>query len=114
LLFELRNLEILESLLHHAGRLEQALGLEGLLGSQPGSGGPNEALDLRSGRRAAFLGAVAGGHRRALGFVYGAALAGWSYLVAWGACEGLRVNGAQQAGASVGALVGLAVIWNLG
>jgi hypothetical protein len=43
------------------------------------------------------------------GPVYGAALAGWSYLVAWGVLRALDVGGARKAGAAIGAAAGILI-----
>jgi hypothetical protein len=53
------------------------------------------------------------GHERALGLVYGAALGGWSYLVAWGILLEFHVSNAQETGAVIGAVAGLAVMWDV-
>jgi hypothetical protein len=48
-------------------------------------------------------------HARGLGFVYGAALAGWTYLVVWGALRALDVAAARKIGGLAGIAVGLVV-----
>ena len=53
------------------------------------------------------------GHQRALGLVYGAALGGWSYLVAWGILLACGLSNAQDAGAVIGAVAGLVVMWEV-
>ncbi len=72
-------------------------------------GRPYEVLGVRSAGPGRFLGVVAASHRRALGLVYGAALGGWS----WGALAAFGVDGAQEGGAAIGAVAGLAVIWDV-
>jgi hypothetical protein len=52
-------------------------------------------------------------HERALGLVYGAALGGWSYLVAWGILLEFGLSNAQETGAVIGAVAGLAVMWDV-
>jgi hypothetical protein len=47
---------------------------------------------------------------RGLGFVYGAAFAGWTYLVVWGALRALDAPGARKIGALLGAAAAAAVI----
>ena len=109
LLYELHNSEILEAMLHHARALERVLGLEA--GSRVR--GPDGLLSLRPGTHGRFLGVVTAAHERALGLVYGAALGGWSYLVGWGALAAFGVDGAQEGGAAIGAVGGLAVLWDV-
>jgi hypothetical protein len=109
LLYELRNSEIMDAMLQHAQVLERVLGLE----AGPRVHGPEGLLSLRAGSRGRFLGAVTATHDRALGLVYGAALGGWSYLVAWGTLAAFGVNGAQEGGAAIGAVGGLAVLWEV-
>ena len=47
-----------------------------------------------------------------LALVYGAALAGWSYLVSWGILHGLDLGNAREISLAIGAAVGLlVVIW---
>jgi hypothetical protein len=109
LLYELRNSEILEALLRHAQVLERVLGLQ----SGPNVHGPEGLLTLRSGTRGRFLGVLTAGHDRGLALVYGAALGGWSYLVAWGALLSFGLSNAQDAGAVIGAVAGLVVMWEV-
>ncbi|HEX3976629.1 MAG TPA: hypothetical protein VHW96_10215 [Solirubrobacteraceae bacterium] len=109
LLYELRNSEILEAMLRHAKVLERVLGLE----VGPRVRGPEGLLTLSTGTHGRFLGVLTVAHERALGLVYGAALGGWSYLVAWGTLAAFGVDGAQEGGAAIGAVGGLAVLWDI-
>jgi hypothetical protein len=95
LLYELRNSQILDAVVERASALERELGL-GLFGDRPR-------------RMPTLFGLVAARPDRGLGLVYGAALAGWTYLVVWGALRALDVAGARKIGAVVGAAVGVAV-----
>jgi hypothetical protein len=52
------------------------------------------------------LGRLALAHSLALGLVYGAALAGWSYLVAWGALRAGGLDHARGVGLAIGAAAG--------
>ncbi|MGH2891778.1 MAG: hypothetical protein ACRDPM_00725 [Solirubrobacteraceae bacterium] len=70
-------------------------------------------LSLRAGSRGRFLGVTTATHDRALGIVYGAALAGWVYLVGWGTLAAFGVDGAQEGGAVIGAVAGLAVLYDI-
>ena len=94
LLYELRNAQIFDSLVDRAAMLEQKLGL-GLFNERPRD-------------NVTLFGMVAARHERGLGLVYGAALAGWTYLTVWGALRALDLGGARK----VGALVGIAA-WAL-
>jgi hypothetical protein len=96
LLYELRNSELYDSIIERAVELEQTLGL-GL-------------LTQRAQKRATLFGVVSARHERGVGLVYGAALAGWTYLFVWGALRALDVAGAQKVGAVVGLLAGAAVV----
>ena len=109
LLYELHNSEILEAMLQHARALERVLGLEA--GSRVR--GPEGLLSLPPGTHGRFLGVVTAAHERALGLVYGVALGGWGYLVGWGALAAFGVDGAQEGGAAIGAVGGLAVLWDV-
>jgi hypothetical protein len=109
LLYELRNSEILEAMLRHAQVLERVLGLE----TGPNAHGPEGLLSARTDTGGRFLGVLTAGHERALGLVYGAALGGWSYLVAWGILLEFGLSNAQETGAVIGAVAGLAVMWDV-
>jgi hypothetical protein len=52
------------------------------------------------------LGRLPLAHSFALGLVYGAALAGWSYLVAWGALRAGGLDHARAGGLAIGAAAG--------
>ncbi len=107
LLYELRNSEILDAMLRHAQALERALGLA----TGPNVRGPEGLLNTSA--RGHFLGVLSAGHDRALALVYGAALGGWSYLVAWGVLLSFGLSNAQDAGAVIGAVAGLVVMWEV-
>ncbi len=96
LLYELRNAQIFDSLVARSAMLERKLGL-GLFNERP-----RENVTL--------FGMVAARHERGLGLVYGAALAGWTYLTVWGALNALDVGGARRIGAAAGVVVGAVVV----
>jgi hypothetical protein len=100
MLYDLRNTQVYEYALRRAGELEARLGLGGLFGERP-------EPTLRP------FGLPAATYDRALALVYGAALAGWTYLVAWGALHALGVGGARKGGAAIGVLAGLLVVFEL-
>jgi hypothetical protein len=105
-LYELRNTQLHDALVHRAKELESQLGLPSALGA-PGPGG---LFSERPRRTVRLVGLVPAAHDRGLALVYGAALGGWSYLVGWGALRGLEIDAAQNAGAVIGALAGLLVV----
>jgi hypothetical protein len=96
LLYELRNSQIFDAVVERAETLEQNLGL-GLYSECPS-------------RPLTLFGLVAARHDRGLGLVYGGALAGWSYLLVWGALRAVDVGGARTIGAVIGLAVGLVVL----
>jgi hypothetical protein len=106
LLYELRNTEVYDYAIARARRLEAELRLPspfkadaagGLFSEQPVPG-------LR------LLGLAKVAHDSGLALVYGAALAGWSYLVAWGALHALDVGSARKIGAGIGVVAGALVV----
>ncbi|MGZ4399930.1 MAG: hypothetical protein ACXVYM_03580, partial [Gaiellaceae bacterium] len=95
--YELRNTQIHDAVVHRAKELERRLGFpSGLPGVD--SGGLFTQRPARSVRLFGLVGVV---HDRGLGLVYGAALAGWSYLVGWGALKALDVGEARKAGGAI-------------
>lgn len=83
-LYERRNSELFERVVRRAADLERALGT----GPAP--------------RPAA--------HEVGLALVYGAAIAGWSYLVAWASLHVLDVGSAQRIGGILGVVAGVVVL----
>lgn len=109
LLYELRNTQLSEYGMRRARQIEAQLGLGGT--------GPGVAGGLFSERPTQTLrlfGLAPIDRDRGLALVYGAALAGWTYLVAWGALRGLDVGAARKLGAGIGAAAGLLVIAEVG
>jgi hypothetical protein len=82
-LYELRNSQLFAVTAAHARELERRLEL---------TGGGMDAED------------------RGLFLVYGAALAGWSYLVSWGVFRAIGVGGATWIGLVIGGVVGVLVV----
>jgi hypothetical protein len=105
LLYELRNSQIHDEALRRAAVLEQRLGLRS-------SADPERPGGLYSERPAADLDVlgVTVSRDRALAFVYGAALAGWTYLTAWGALKALHVHKARTLGGVIAIVVAVLVI----
>ena len=88
LVYELRNTQLYAYALERAASLERALGLQGI-----------------------YLGRPRGaGHDNGLSLVYGAALGGWTYLVAWGGLRALDAGRPRVVGAAIGLCVGIAVV----
>jgi hypothetical protein len=82
-LYELRNSQLYATAARRARDLERQLQLSG--------GG----LDT---------------HDRGLSLVYGAALAGWSYIVSWGLLREIGLDSARGIGLAVGGAVGLLIV----
>jgi len=82
-LYELRNSQIYATAARRAKDLERQLQLSG------------SGLDA---------------HDRGLSLVYGAALAGWSYIVSWGLLREIGLDGARGIGLAIGGAVGALVV----
>ena len=102
LLYELRNTQVYNATLRHARALERLLGL----GAGGDYTGPADLLAEGPPAAARPFGLASFGQERAVAIVYGAALAGWSYLVAWGALRAAGAASARGIGAVIGAVVG--------
>jgi hypothetical protein len=97
LVYELRNSQIYAVAARRAAELERKLGfVGGLYGDDP-----PETMRL--------LGVFPATRLAGLGLVYGAALAGWSYIVSWGVLRALDLGDARAIGLVVGALFGALV-----
>ena len=105
-LYELRNSELYAAVVQRAEHLEQLLQLP----SAYGSTGPGGLLSERPPRSSRIGGVLLVAHHRALGLVYGAALAGWAYVVAWGVLRAADAGNARTIGAAIGAGFGLLVL----
>lgn len=95
--YELRNAQLYDAAVQRAQELERLLGFPTVQGLH-GAGG---VLAAPPGRWFA--------HDRGWALVYSAAVAGWSYLAAWGFLRWLLVDGARTAAAVAGIAVGLLV-----
>ena len=82
-LYELRNSELYAATAGRARELERRLEL---------SGGDLDTHDL------------------GFSLVYGAALAGWSYIVSWGLLRSLELDSARGVGLAIGGIVGALVV----
>jgi hypothetical protein len=99
--YELRNAELYDAMVQRAKELERVLGLPTVQGLQ-GAGG---VLATRRSRWFA--------HDRGWALVYSAAIAGWSYLAAWGLLLWFLVDSAQTIAAVTGIAVGALVVAGL-
>lgn len=108
LLYELRNSELHDYAIRRARRIEAALGLP-----SAGGGASGGLFSEQPERTLRLLGIAAVDRDRGLALVYGAALGGWVYLVAWGALRALDLGGARPVGGAIGAGVGLLVVAEL-
>ncbi len=99
LLYELRNTTLHDYAIDRACELESAIGFLSIR-RDGATGGP---FSDRPGRS----------RERGFALVYSAALAGWSYLVAWGLLRSLDLGRARPVGAAIGAAVGMAVLAEL-
>ena len=96
--YELRNAQLYDAAVQRAKELERLLGFPTVQGLQ-GAGG---VLATRPSRWFA--------HDRGWALVYSAAIAGWSYLAAWGFLVWMLVDSAQTVAAVAGFAVGAIVI----
>jgi hypothetical protein len=74
-----------------------------------GGSGPAGLFGELPGRAVRLLGVLPVDQDRGLALVYSAALAGWTYLAAWGALQALGLGEARATGAVIGAALGLLV-----
>jgi hypothetical protein len=109
LMYELRNTQLYDAAVNRAKVLEERLRFPSV-GSEEGIGGP---FSERPGGSWKLFGSITVWHDRALALVYGAALAGWGYLVGWGLLSAADVPGAREWGAVLGLLLGVVVVVDL-
>ncbi|HEX4929911.1 MAG TPA: hypothetical protein VFV62_04310 [Gaiellaceae bacterium] len=98
--YELRNAQLYDGLVQRARELERLLGLPTVQGLQ-GAGGVLAAPSRWFA------------HDRGWALVYSAAIAGWSYLAAWGFLRWMLVDSAQTVAAVTGLVVGFLVVAGL-
>ncbi|HTO25055.1 MAG TPA: hypothetical protein VMJ49_04075 [Gaiellaceae bacterium] len=98
-LYEIRNTQVYDYAVARASSLESQLGI-GLFKDRPGK-------SIR------VFGIGVAGHDHALAYVYGAAIAAWTYLVVWGGLRALHVGNAQKIGGIVGVVVGVLALVEL-
>jgi hypothetical protein len=100
LVYELRNTETRIDLLDRINTIEPELI------------GRRLVTDPPSGARRLF-GVLGLQYGTGLALVYAAALAGWGYLVAWGALSALDVGHSREVGVVIGAAWGLVVLFEV-
>ena len=105
-LWELRNVQLLDGVVRRAEVLERRLGLASVL---EGEARPGGMVSERPRQTLTLFGMLGVRHEHGLGLVYGAALAGWTYLVLWGLLKALDVGGARTIGGVVGIIAGVVV-----
>jgi hypothetical protein len=103
--YELRNTQVHDALVLRAAELERQLGLRSVLGAS----GPGGLFGELPGRAMRLFGVLPVNQDRGLALVYSAALAGWTYLAAWGALGAVELGEARGTGAAIGAAAGLLV-----
>jgi len=101
-IYELRNTELHDYALRRAKELEQRLGI----GSIADPNRPAGLYGEEPSGELTVLGVVTAAHDRGLALVYSVAIAGWSYLVAWGALHAAGAGNAQLIGGMFGATAG--------
>ena len=104
LVYELRNMETLAVAVDRARGIARLLELHVVHGRAEPAG-----VITQPRRHHRLFGTVTVGQDQALGLVYGAALGGWTYLLAWGVLRGLHVSGARAIGGVIGACCWAAV-----
>jgi hypothetical protein len=109
LLYDLRNGQIYAYALRRSQQLEDRLGLM----SFDNAGGPGGPFSERPPTSLRLLRIMTVNRDSGLALVYNAALAGWSYLVAWGALRASHVADARVIGAILGAAVGVGLAFEL-
>ena len=105
-LYELRNSQLYDAVLQRAVVLERRMGLR----SAREETAPGGAFSERPTTGMRLFGLFAVWHGRGLAVVYGAALAGWSYLFVWGLLALAGAGNPRAWGGVVGILVGLVLI----
>ena len=109
LVYELRNTETLAAALYHARDLARLLELRA-----PDRQRESDGTTRPPGRQHRLFRTLRVGQDQAVGLVYGAALGGWSYLLAWGVLRGFHVSGARAIGGVIGACCVVAVVFEVG
>lgn len=107
LLYDLRNTQLYDYSLHRAQALEARLELAAV------DGGRGGLFSERPDRSLRLFGFLPVDRDAGLIMVYSAALAGWTYLCAWGALHALGFGHSRQSGGAIGFAVGLGLLVEL-
>jgi hypothetical protein len=107
--YELRNSQLYDAAVHRAKVLERRLEIRSVRDEMLAAG----VFGERPGRSMRLFGRAAVCHDRGLGLVYAAALAGWTYLVAWGALALADLPGARNMGGLLGVAAGVFVVYEV-
>lgn len=108
LAYEVRNSALYDYALRRACELETSLGLHSIDGRPKGG-----LFAERPAQSVRLLRVMTVDRERGFALVYGASIAGWAYLVAWGILHALHVSNARGVGAAIGAGIGIAVTADL-
>jgi hypothetical protein len=109
LVYELRNSQLFDYAARRAERLESALELASL----GDDGRPGGLFSERPEASLRLFSLLTLNRDSGLALVYSAALAGWTYLVAWGVLHAAHVGDARPIGAAIGLAVGLILLGEL-
>lgn len=107
--YELRNSQLYDAAVHRAKVLERRLEIRSVRDETILAG----VFGERPGRSMRLFGRAAVWHDRGLGLVYAAALAGWTYLVAWGALALADLPGARNLAGLLGVAAGVFVVYEV-
>lgn len=107
--YELRNTQISGVLIPRATELEKRLQLP----SESKGSDEGGLYSERPGITVQLLGFLPVSHGLGLALVYSAAIAGWTYLAAWGALLAIEVPEAQATGAAIGGVAGVIVLFEV-
>lgn len=104
--YELRNTQLHDYALRRARELERRLGIASLAdpGRAAGLYGEEPPGELT------VFGLITAAHDRGLALVYSAVIAGWTYVVAWGALHAAGAGNAQVLGGIVAAIVAVCLL----
>lgn len=109
LLYELRNTQLYDYGLARAQLLEQELHVMSLNPDRTSGG----LFSDRPSRTLRLFGLLPVDRDAGLSLVYSAAIAGWTYLCAWGALHALELAHARQLGGAIGLAAGLILLVEL-
>jgi hypothetical protein len=109
LLYELRNTQLYDYGLGRAQLLERELGMMSIDRTDDSGG----LFSDRPSRTLRLFGVLPVDRDAGLSLVYSTAIAGWTYLCAWGTLHALGLAHARQLGGAIGAAAGLLLLVEL-